>query len=37
MTKNKIFLFDISKVFTIITVFPKFDLPKMSTSEVMGI
>jgi len=37
MTKNVYFLFDISKVFIIITAIRKFDLPKMSTSEVMGI
>jgi len=37
MTKKNLFLFDISKVFIINTVIPKFELPKMSTSEVMGI
>jgi len=31
------FLFDISKVFIIIIVIPKFDLPNMSTSEATGI
>jgi len=35
--ENSIILFDVSKVSIIITVIPKFYLPKMSTSEVTGI
>jgi len=37
MKKKNFFLFDISKVFITITVIPKFDFPKMSTSEVIDV
>jgi len=37
MTNKFFILFGISKVFIIITINPKFQLPKMSTTEVIGV